>query len=58
MGKQRKLEKVCIANIRARNIEQFNTCFDAEGYKEFIDNDVKLANSQGFFDTPNFISNQ
>jgi protein-disulfide isomerase len=35
--------------------EQFNTCFDTQTYKDFIDNDVKLANSQGFFDTPSFI---
>jgi hypothetical protein len=25
-----------------------NTCFDTQTYKDFIDNDVKLANSQGF----------
>ena len=47
--------KKFVSQISELNIEQFNTCFDAEGYKEFIDNDVKLANSQGFFDTPNFI---
>ena len=35
--------------------DQFNTCFDSQTYKEFIDNDVKLAHSQGFFDTPSFI---
>jgi predicted DsbA family dithiol-disulfide isomerase len=35
--------------------EQFNTCFDSQTYKESIDNDVKLAHSQGFFDTPSFI---
>ena len=34
---------------------QFNSCFDNQMYKEFIDNDIKLANSQGFFDTPSFI---
>ena len=34
---------------------QFNSCFNSQKYKEFIDNDVKLANSQGFFDTPNFV---
>lgn len=36
-------------------MEQFYTCFGAQRYKEFINNDIKLANSQGFFDTPNFI---
>jgi protein-disulfide isomerase len=35
--------------------EQFNTCFDSQTHKESIDNDVKLAHSQGFFDTPSFI---
>lgn len=35
--------------------DQFNTCFDSQTYKESIDNDVKLAHSQGFFDTPSFI---
>jgi len=34
---------------------QFNSCFDGKTYRKFIDNDVKLANSQGFFDTPSFI---
>lgn len=41
--------------IPGLNMEQFNSCFDTQKYKEFIDNDVKLANSKGFFDTPNFI---
>ena len=43
------------SQIPGLDMEQFNTCFDAQRYKEFINNDVKLANSQGFFDTPNFI---
>ena len=47
--------KKFVSQISGLNIEQFNTCFDAERYKGFIENDVKLANSQGFFDTPNFI---
>jgi hypothetical protein len=37
------------------NIEQFNSCFDTQKYKEYIDKNVELANSIGFFDTPNFI---
>ncbi|MGH9952093.1 MAG: DsbA family protein [Nitrososphaeraceae archaeon] len=28
---------------------------EIQTYKEFIDNDIKLANSHGFFDTPSFI---
>jgi hypothetical protein len=31
---------------------QFNSCFDGQTYKEFIDSDVELGNLQGFFDTP------
>jgi protein-disulfide isomerase len=43
------------SQVPGLDIQQFNSCFDAQTYKEFIDNDVKLANSQGFFDTPSFI---
>jgi protein-disulfide isomerase len=43
------------AQIPGLNIEQFNSCFDTQKYKEFIDKDVELAHSKGFFDTPNFI---
>ena len=32
-----------------------NACFDSQMFKEFIDNDVELANSHGFIDTPSFI---
>jgi len=43
------------SQIPGLDIERFNSCFDTQKYKEFVDRDVKLANSQGFFDTPNFI---
>lgn len=43
------------SQIPGLEMGQFNSCFNSQKYKEFIDNDVKLANSQGFFDTPNFI---
>ncbi len=43
------------SQISGLDIEQFNSCFDSQKYKEFIDNDIKLANSQEFFDTPSFI---
>ena len=43
------------SQIPGLDMEQLNTCFDAQRYKEFIENDIKLANSQGFFDTPNFV---
>jgi protein-disulfide isomerase len=43
------------SQIPGLEMGQFSSCFNSQKYKEFIDNDVKLANSQGFFDTPNFI---
>jgi len=43
------------SQIPGLDIDQFNSCFDSKKYKEFIDNDVKIAHSQGFFDTPSFI---
>ena len=43
------------SQIPGLEMGQFNSCSNSQKYKEFIDNDVKLANSQGFFDTPNFI---
>jgi protein-disulfide isomerase len=43
------------SQIPGLEMGQFNSCFDNQTYKEFIDNDVKLANSQSFFDTPSFI---
>src|SRR4030095_1838735 len=39
------------SQIPGLEMGQFNSCFNSQKYKEFIDNDVKLANSQGFFDT-------
>jgi protein-disulfide isomerase len=43
------------SQIPGLNVPQFNSCFDGQVYKEFIENDIKLANSQGLFDTPNFV---
>jgi protein-disulfide isomerase len=43
------------SQIPGLEMGQFNSCFNSQMYREFINNDVKLANSQGFFDTPNFI---
>lgn len=43
------------SQISGLDIEAFNSCFDTQRYKEFIDTYVKLANSQEFFDTPTFI---
>lgn len=43
------------SQIAGLDMKQFNSCFGSQTYQEFIDNDVKLAHSQGFFDTPSFI---
>lgn len=43
------------SQIPGLDIEQFNSCFDSQKYKGFIDNDIEFANSQGFTDTPSFI---
>ncbi len=43
------------SQIPGLDIDRFNSCFDSQTYKEFIDSDVELANSHGFFDTPSFI---
>lgn len=43
------------SQIPQLNIKQFNSCFDTQKYKEFIEKDIELANSYGFFDTPSFI---
>ncbi|MGC1134399.1 MAG: thioredoxin domain-containing protein [Nitrososphaeraceae archaeon] len=43
------------SQIPGLDIEQFNSCFDSQKYKEFVDNDIMLAHSQGFIDTPSFI---
>ncbi|MGH9978131.1 MAG: DsbA family protein, partial [Nitrososphaeraceae archaeon] len=37
------------------DIEQFNSCFESQKYKEHIEHDIELGNSQGFIDTPSFI---
>lgn len=43
------------SQIPGLDVDQFNSCFDSEIYKEFVDNDVEIANSRGFFDTPSFV---
>lgn len=47
--------KMFASQIPELEVKQFNTCFEAQRHKEFIDSDIRLANSQGFFDTPSFI---
>lgn len=43
------------SQIPGLEMGQFNSCFDTHRYEEFIENDMKQANSLGFLDTPNFI---
>lgn len=37
------------------NTTQLNSCFDTKKYESFIDNDIDLANSLGFTETPSFL---
>jgi protein-disulfide isomerase len=41
--------------IQGLDIREFNSCFDSEKYKALIENDIRLALSFGFRDTPSFI---
>jgi protein-disulfide isomerase len=43
------------SQIAGLNMQQFEACFDNKKYKDFIENDLKLASSFGFQDTPSFI---
>lgn len=41
--------------IPGMNISKFDSCFDTKKYESFVDNDIALANSLGFTETPSFI---
>jgi protein-disulfide isomerase len=43
------------SQITGLDIKQFNTCFDNEKYKSFVQKDIDLALSFGFRETPSFI---
>jgi protein-disulfide isomerase len=43
------------SQIAGLNMQQFEACFDNKKYKNLIENDLKLASSFGFQDTPSFI---
>jgi protein-disulfide isomerase len=43
------------AQIPGLNMQRFNSCFDSQKYKSFIENDLALAHSLGFTQTPSFI---
>jgi protein-disulfide isomerase len=36
-------------------MEQFNSCYENEKYRSFIQNDISIATSIGFKETPSFI---
>jgi protein-disulfide isomerase len=41
--------------IRRLDIQKFNSCLDSQKYKLFVQNDLDLALSFGFRETPSFI---
>jgi len=41
--------------IPGLDIKQFDSCFDSEKYKSFVQKDIDLALSFGFKETPSFI---
>jgi protein-disulfide isomerase len=43
------------SQIHGIDIQKFDSCLDTAKYKAFIQNDVKLASSFGFKETPSFI---
>ena len=47
--------KKLASQIAGLNMQQFEACFDNKKYKNLIENDLKLASSFGFQDTPSFI---
>ena len=43
------------SQIQGLDIQKFNSCFDSQKYKSFVERDIALGASFGFHDTPNFI---
>lgn len=43
------------SQISGLDIQQFNSCFDSQKYKSLIQNDIELALSFGFKETPSFV---
>ncbi len=41
--------------IQGLDIQKFNSCLDSNKYKAFVEDDVKLALSLGFKETPSFV---
>ena len=47
--------KKLASEIAGLDIQKFNSCFDNQKYKSFVEKDIALGASFGFHDTPNFI---
>jgi protein-disulfide isomerase len=43
------------SQIPGLDVKQFDSCFDSEKYKSFVQKDIDLALSFGFTETPSFI---
>lgn len=43
------------ARISGLDMNKYNSCFDSQKYKSFVEEDVALASSLGFQDTPSFV---
>jgi protein-disulfide isomerase len=43
------------AKIPGMDMNEFNSCFESQKYKSFVEEDVALASSLGFQDTPSFV---
>jgi protein-disulfide isomerase len=45
------------SQIPGLDLQKFNSCFDSQKYKPVVENDLTLAHSLGFTQTPSFIIN-
>src|ERR1051326_208359 len=43
------------SRIPGLNVQKFNSCFDSQKYKSLVENNLALAHSLGFTQTPSFI---
>ena len=43
------------SQLKGLDIQKFNSCFDGQKYRSFVEDDIALGSSYGFHDTPNFI---
>ena len=47
--------KKLASQISGLDMHKFDSCFDSQKYKSFMENDIALAHSLGFTETPSFI---